>query len=89
MSKQSEVFYILQDVRLGNLSEFEATLKLQELGVVIKVDRELPENPYDSRPKWTFPFGERLCSKEWVAWYSASVSYSYAGYEAVENLIKE
>ena len=41
MSKQTEVFYILQDVRLGNLTEHEATLKLQELGVVIKRD-ELP-----------------------------------------------
>ena len=43
MRKQEEVFYILQDVRLGNLSEYEATLKLQELGVVIKVERELPD----------------------------------------------
>ena len=36
MSKQEEVFFILQDVRLGELSEYEAQLKLQELGVVIK-----------------------------------------------------
>ena len=44
MVKQEEVFYILQDVRLGNLSEYEATIKLHELGVVIRVDRELPTN---------------------------------------------
>jgi len=38
MTKQKEVFYILQDVRLGELTEYEATVKLQELGVVIRVD---------------------------------------------------
>lgn len=38
MTKQEEVFYILQDVRIGNLSEHEAMVKLQALGVVIKVD---------------------------------------------------
>ena len=37
------VFYVLQDVRLGALSEYEATLKLQELGCVIKVDKD----PFD------------------------------------------
>ena len=42
MTKQEEVFYILQDVRLGNLSEYEAALKLQELDVVIRVNRALP-----------------------------------------------
>lgn len=41
ISKQEEIFYILQDIRLGELSEYEATLKLQKLGVVIKRD-ELP-----------------------------------------------
>ena len=40
MTKQEKVFYILQDVRLDNLSEYEATLKLQELGVVIKVNKD-------------------------------------------------
>jgi len=35
MTKQEEVFYILQDVRLGELTEYEATVKLQELGVMI------------------------------------------------------
>lgn len=38
MTKQEEVFYILQDVRLGELSEYEATAKLHKLGVVIKKD---------------------------------------------------
>ena len=42
MNKQTEVFYILQDVRLGNLSEYEAILKLQELGVVIQVKKSSP-----------------------------------------------
>jgi len=50
MSKQTkirgDIFLILQNVRLGKLSEYEATIKLQELGVVITVERELPENPY-------------------------------------------
>ena len=47
MTKQEEVFYILRDVRLGELTEYEATLKLQELGVAIRVDRELPVLDYD------------------------------------------
>jgi len=37
MTKQELVFLILQDVRLGNLSEAEALSGLQELGMVIKV----------------------------------------------------
>uniref|UniRef100_A0A6M3XCP4 Uncharacterized protein n=1 Tax=viral metagenome TaxID=1070528 RepID=A0A6M3XCP4_9ZZZZ len=47
MDERSEIrkgiFYVLQDVRLGELTEYEATLKLQELGAVIKVEGELPE----------------------------------------------
>jgi len=46
MTKQTEVFDILQDVRLGELTEYEATLKLQELGVVIKGDELQPCVPH-------------------------------------------
>jgi len=91
MIKQEEIFYILQDIRLGNLSEYEATLKLQELGVVVKVYRELP-----------FP-GEKLFARlnyqvEPMNPIRGSVIEAYrmaqqdmgeAGYVAVEPLIRE
>jgi len=78
MNKQEEIFYILQDVRLGNLSEYEATLKLQELGVVIKVERELPKG---------FIFREMFADTNVEEVFVRKGSL--AGYVAVEPLIKE
>jgi len=76
MTKQEEIFYILQDVRLGELTEYEATVKLKELGVVIKVDRELPQRTwYDD---WGGDSGK--------AGYELALE-DMAGYEVVEPLI--
>jgi len=54
------IFYVLQDVRLGELTEYEATLKLQELGAVIKVEGELhPLNELGSDVDANF--GQEVC----------------------------
>jgi len=59
--------------------------KLSKMGVVIKVDKEFPRNPY----KWkrTFPFGEHLPQREWVGWNALAINLEYYGYTAVEPLI--
>ena len=79
MTKQEELFYILQDVRLGNLSEYEATLKLKELGVVLKVDRELPEIGWLG--------GEEVTNQEKTE--RVINDMLKAGYVAVKPVIKE
>ena len=93
MTKQEEIregiFYILQDVRLGELSEYEATIKLQELGVVIKVDRELPWDEDVPRE-----YNELACGAEddsdniaRAFYIGAQEDILKAGYVAVEPLI--
>ena len=42
MTKQEMVFNILESVRLGQVSSEEAMIQLSEIGVVIKVDRDIP-----------------------------------------------
>jgi len=100
MTKQEEIFLILQDVRLGELSEYEATLKLHELGVVIKVDRiyrceDCQYYSYDSgtrswegRPSHNCAVLLDLtkCPKNIEKHSEAMLK---AGYVAVEPLIKE
>lgn len=80
MSKQKDIFYILQDVRLGELSEYEAISKLEELGVVIKVDRELQLPEYFA--------GEWYCDEKGNK-ISIDDAVRYAGYAAVAPLIEE
>ncbi len=48
------------------------------LGVVIKVDRELPKNPYSDMPD----------SGEWLGYGLALLDLTKAGYVAVEPLIE-
>lgn len=79
MTKQKDLFYILQDVRFGELSEKEAILKLQELGVVIKVEKELPSWPDDVA-------GTRDYKTGWSV--GLAIARDKLGYVAVEPLIE-
>ena len=85
MTKQEVVFLILQDVRLGELSEYGATLKLQDLGVVIKVERELPEKVADELDDlfdiWALrpDYARQLVTE----------ALNKAGFYPVESLLKE
>ena len=83
MDKRAEIGLILYGVRIGQMDEGCAMKALDKLGVVIKVNRELPENeihqPLIGYLNEKIDLFEATCSIQNI--------FIGAGYEAVESLI--
>ncbi len=94
MTKQEEiiegVILILQSVSLGELTEYEAIIKLHELGVVIKVweiSDDLAQTAFESPKYFAWGKGRALVSSE--STFHIFKDFKDMGYVATMPLIEE